>query len=87
MLIICGATWSADDGAARVSANRAWLQELYDRLREHSPGQAYQNLIDPQLSDWAQAYYGSNLARLSRIKRRYDPDDLFHFAQGIPLGS
>jgi Berberine and berberine like len=33
---------------------------------------------DPELSDPARAYYGSNLDRLQVVKRNYDPDWVFH---------
>jgi hypothetical protein len=35
--------------------------------------------------NWQSAYYGANLNRLVSIKNKYDPGDLFSFAQSIPL--
>jgi FAD/FMN-containing dehydrogenase len=84
-LAIYGTTWSQHDRPALVNANGAWLEEFYADMRPYASGYAYQNLIDPQLSTWPHAYYGANLPRLIAVKRRYDPDGFFNFAQAIPL--
>jgi FAD/FMN-containing dehydrogenase len=44
------------------------------------------HFADPDLEDWARAYYGSNYDRLVRIKARYDPAGFFHFPQSLPAG-
>ncbi len=71
---------------ASVTANGNWLGSLYATLHPDASGEAYQNYIDPDLTDWQQAYYGSNLARLEMVKRAYDPDGILRFPQAIPLG-
>lgn len=79
------AGWGVGTPESTISANLAWLQKAWSAMRPHVNGQAYQNYIDPTLVDWEQAYYGSNLARLQQVKAKYDPHDLFKFAQSIPL--
>ena len=49
-----------------------------------SSGEAYQNYLDPDISNWQQAYYGANYARLVQVKAAYDPRGVFEPAQGIP---
>jgi hypothetical protein len=78
------AHWSATDSLAVVEANRQWLADTWQLMRPYASGAAYQNYLDPDLVDWQNAYYGSNLSRLEQIKAVYDPLDLFHFDQSIP---
>jgi len=75
---------SASPSPSVVAAAQAWLEEVQSSFAPIARG-SYQNYIDPTLPDWARAYYGSNLPRLMEVKRAYDPADLFHFAQSVPL--
>lgn len=78
------ANWNATDSLAVVEANQQWLADTWQLMRPYASGAAYQNYLDPDLVDWQNAYYGSNLPRLEQIKAAYDPLDLFHFDQSIP---
>ena len=71
-------TWSADDPAKVARANLEWIEDLAGALAPHVSRSAYQNFIDRTQPDWARAYYGKNLKRLSQVKRRYDPDGVFN---------
>lgn len=75
--------WGAADPPAQAQDCAAWVRRIHGAMRPYSSGSAYQNYIDPELADWQQAYYGSNLARLQQIKRRYDPHGRLAFAQGV----
>jgi hypothetical protein len=77
-------SWAPNPSATALAAGQAWLVHAASMLSPYTDGSAYQNYIDPTLSDWQQAYYGANLGRLIRVKQTYDPDNVFHFAQSIP---
>lgn len=81
------ANWNSGDSSSVVMANRAWLQSAWQSMRPYVSGEAYQNYADPQLRGWANAYYGANLSRLQQVKALYDPDDVWHFPQSVPLPS
>lgn len=76
--------FSSWQGPAQTGGAMRWLRSAHGAMRPFVSGAAYQNYIDPELRGWERAYYGRNLPRLTEVKRRYDPDGLFRFRQGVP---
>jgi len=77
--IIAGWQPERDDGAA----HRRWAQDLWQSLGPFALPGGYANLLGPNDREQARAAYGGNAARLSVLKRRFDPDGVF--ASAIPL--
>jgi hypothetical protein len=75
--------WTNGASATGIASQHAWLRAFWQSMRPYASGQAYQNYIDPDLTNWKQAYYGANYARLAGIKHKYDPTRLFTFPQAI----
>lgn len=65
--------------------NIDWCENIYAAMPPYVTGGAYVNIPDRALKDWLHAYYGANLHRLTEVKRAYDPADIFHFDQSIPV--
>jgi FAD/FMN-containing dehydrogenase len=74
------ASWPA--GASGASS-LAWLGDTTGIARKNIGVDAYANYVEPDLADWAHAYYGANYSRLQSVKRHYDPDRLFDFPQAV----
>ena len=79
------ASWHPGDSQSIIDASTDWLQELFTLLESSFNGFAYNNFMDPTLEDWDIAYHSTNLPRLIRVNKKYDPDNIFDFDQGIPL--
>jgi Berberine and berberine like len=73
------------DRPEAVQRQRAWQTAYFAAMQPFLLPQSYVNFPDRDQPNWARAYYGDNLPRLSQVKRKYDPADLFRFAQSIPL--
>jgi FAD/FMN-containing dehydrogenase len=68
--------------AAHAAAHR-WVGRSWTSVHRWGSGRVFQNFADPDLENWADAYYGTNYPRLVRIKARYDPANFFHFHQSV----
>lgn len=62
------------------------VRELRALLRPYVSGASYVNYCDLDLPNFATAYWGPNLARLSKIKSEFDPENVFRHAQSVPVG-
>lgn len=59
-----------------------WVENFRRAMLPFTVG-AYANYIDREIVDWPRKFYNGNLPRLIRVKRKYDPDNVFNFPQGL----
>ncbi|MCY0989541.1 BBE domain-containing protein [Nannocystis sp. ILAH1] len=69
----------------QAQTSMAWVEGFRRAMLPWQTGGAYLNYCDTDIEDWPQAYYGENFPRLVKVKRQWDPENLFHFAQSIPV--
>jgi FAD/FMN-containing dehydrogenase len=83
-----GATWSAviggiDPDPSNKDRITAWARAYWEALHPYSAGGAYVNFMMEEGQDRVQATYRDNYERLARIKRKYDPANVFRVNQNI----
>jgi FAD/FMN-containing dehydrogenase len=71
---------------AEDQANITWAKETFAALTPHMADAAYVNYLDTDDLDRVRVAYGPNWERLVSLKRRYDPDNVFHLNQNIDPG-
>lgn len=77
--------WTPNDSPEVLANNQQWLSRFHDRMEQYTSAYCYQNFIDPSQRNYLHAYYGENLPRLREVKRAYDPANLFHYPQSVPV--
>jgi len=60
-----------------------WAKAYWTALHPHSAGGAYINFMMDEGTDRVRATYGKSYERLAKIKKRYDPANLFRVNQNI----
>jgi FAD binding domain/Berberine and berberine like len=83
----CIQYFSSWQNATQSDSHLANVANVYAAMRPHLPGAAYVNYCDLDLQNWADAYWGANLSRLSAVKAAYDANDFFHHQQSVPVGT
>jgi FAD/FMN-containing dehydrogenase len=61
----------------------AWAREFFQASAPYASAGAYVNFMTEEEGDRVAAAYGSNYDRLVQIKKRYDPENIFHLNQNI----
>ncbi len=64
---------------------KAFLDGWKDLMAPYWNGQIYQNYCELGQQNYAEAYWGAATRGLSMVKVKYDPTNLFTFAQQVPM--
>jgi FAD/FMN-containing dehydrogenase len=66
-----------------AAPHEAWADRFWKALVPHTTGGVYVNYLGDEGQERVRAAYGANHERLAALKRRYDPDNLFHLNQNV----
>jgi hypothetical protein len=83
-----GVIVGVDPDPANAEKITKWCKDYWEELHPYSCGGAYLNFIMNEGQDRIKASYKGNYDRLTKIKKKYDPHNLFRVNQNIlPEGS
>jgi FAD/FMN-containing dehydrogenase len=83
------AAWSmviagVDPDPAKAPILKQWARDYWKAIHPYNLEGAYANfMMDDEGEARVRAAYGANYERLARVKKRYDPDNLFRVNQNI----
>ena len=78
-----GVIVGVDPDPANAEKITEWCKDYWEALHPYSAGGAYLNFIQDEGQDRIKASYKDNYERLTKIKRKYDPDNFFRVNQNI----
>ena len=87
-----GGVWAGvivgvDPDPANAGLISQWARDYWTALHPHSAGGGYINFMMAEGQERIKAAYRGNYDRLAQVKRRYDPDNVFHINQNIQPAS
>lgn len=66
-----------------TEANIGWTRRVWDAITPFASSAAYVHYLGLEGEQWARDAFGVNHARLARVKRAYDPTNLFRLNQNV----
>src|SRR5439155_13614778 len=79
--VLITSVWT-DSGA--TDENVSWTQQTFEAMRPYFIDRRWLNYFsEDDATDAVRAAYGPNYDRLVDVKRRYDPDNVFHLNHNI----
>ncbi len=78
-----GVIVGVDPDPAKADSITDWCKNYWNALHAYSSGGAYSNFMMDEGQERVEASYGHNYERLAKIKRAYDPNNLFRVNQNI----
>ncbi|OBI74245.1 oxidoreductase [Mycobacterium asiaticum] len=69
------AQWYVETGSGQTSTASTWVATAHQTVQQFSAG-GYVNYLEPNTQ--ASRYFGPNLAQLTAVRQRYDPDGLMY---------
>jgi FAD/FMN-containing dehydrogenase len=71
------------DEAAQDKTCISWARAFFEASKPYASAGAYVNFMTGDEGDRVAAAYGTNYGRLKEIKKKYDPENIFHNNQNI----
>lgn len=78
-----GVIVGVDPDPANAEKITTWCKDYWDAIHPYSSGGAYLNFIMDEGQERIKASYKHNYTRLTKIKKQYDPENLFKVNQNI----
>ncbi len=82
-----GVIVGVDPDPANADKITTWCKDYWEALHSYSSGGAYSNFMMDEGQERVQASYKHNYNRLAKIKKQYDPNNLFSVNQNIKPGN
>jgi FAD/FMN-containing dehydrogenase len=80
-IMAIASSWECEDEAPD---HKEWVRAGFKYIYTITRG-SYVNFPYTHMPNYQRAYYDDHLLRLQRIKKEYDPDNIFDFPQSIKL--